>query len=981
MDAASLRKAFLDYFEGKGHKVVASSPLVPGNDPTLLFTNAGMVQFKDVFLGTDKRSYTRAASSQRCVRAGGKHNDLENVGYTARHHTFFEMLGNFSFGDYFKEEAIEYGWEFLTQTMGLPEDRLWVTVFREDDEAADIWLNKIGVSPDRFSRLGEKDNFWSMGDTGPCGPCSEIFYDHGADVPGGPPGSPDEDGDRYVEIWNLVFMQFDRAADGTLTSLPKPSVDTGMGLERIAAVLQGVHSNYQIDLFAALIKAAGEATATTDLGNNSLKVIADHIRACSFLIVDGVLPGNEGRGYVLRRIIRRALRHGHKLGRQEPFFYQLVAPLIAQMGAAYPELAESKAHVEKVLRTEEEKFSVTLAGGMKLLGSETSMALPALRKLQEELGGEIGLGWQSGDGTGLDGTLIFPSNRTAVEVLRESDISRDYLLGIMRAFQQAQESENDYDRLVFLGIDFPAEFELDEELAALLDASDINIDSRFYDAECLKPYRMVLGETAFKLFDTYGFPVDLTVDAAREMGFEVDTAGFEASMQKQRERSRAASRFDAVETGLQSDEVTKFTGYEKTADAGRVVSLLRDGQNVDRLEQGESGIVVLFRTPFYAESGGQVGDVGTIGHDNASFVVNNTQKSGSAHLHMGKVLSGALVVGDTVTTVVDADKRNATALNHTATHLLHAALREVLGAHVAQKGSLVDPDRLRFDFSHYEHLTADELSAIERLVNTKIRDNEVVETSIMNYDEAVSTGAVALFGEKYDDEVRVLRVGDFSVELCGGTHAQRAGDIGLFKITNVSGIASGVRRIEALTGEGALTWVAEQQQLVTAVSSLLRAAPAELADKIGQTLEKQKALEKEVKKLRADLAAGGAAGNDLTAGVQEIGGIQVLAARLPDDTDAGSLRDTVDRMKDKLGTAVVVLGAATTDGKVRLAAGVTKNATDRVRAGDLVSTVADQVGGKGGGRPDFAQAGGSDPEALDRALASVSGWVEATLSS
>lgn len=978
MDAARLRKTFLNYFSSHGHKVVASAPLVPGNDPTLLFTNAGMVQFKDVFLGTEQRSYSRATSSQRCVRAGGKHNDLENVGYTARHHTFFEMLGNFSFGDYFKEDAIRYAWQFLTEELGLPPERLWVTVYTDDDEAADIWLDKVGVSAERFSRLGEKDNFWSMGDTGPCGPCSEIFYDHGPAVAGGPPGSPDDDGDRYVEIWNLVFMQFDRSSDGTLTPLPQPSVDTGMGLERVAAVMQGVTSNYDIDLFQALLQAVAQATGTRDLGDNSLKVIADHIRATAFLIVDGVLPGNEGRGYVLRRIIRRALRHGHRLGCEEPFFYKLVAPLIEQMGSAYPELVEAQAHVEKVLHAEEEKFSVTLASGMRLFSNETSLALPALRKLQDELGGEVGLGWQSTDGSSLDGTLIFPHERIAVEVVRPEDVSGEHLRDTVRAFREAQESENDYDKLIILGIDFPADYALDPQLQALLDAADVAVESRFYDTASLQPFRVVLGETAFKLFDTYGFPVDLTIDAAREIGFEVDTEGFRRSMEAQRERSRAASRFDAAAGDVQLSETTRFTGYDKTADAGRVLTLLKDGAEVDALQAGDAGQVVLVRTPFYAESGGQVGDVGTLSCDDAQFVVTDTQKSGAAHVHIGKLTKGTLNVGDMVTAVVDADRRAATALNHTATHLLHAALREVLGSHVAQKGSLVDAARLRFDFSHYEALTGAELAAIEQLVNRQIRANAPAQTALMSYDDAVASGAVALFGEKYGDEVRVLKVGEFSVELCGGTHVERAGDIGVFKITSETGIASGVRRIEAVTGANALLWLDAQAAVLNSLSALVRSTPAELEDKVRQVLERNKSLEKELKSARTQLAAGGG-GNDLAAGAKDIAGLKVLAARLPDDTDVDALRATVDQMKDKLGNAIVVLGAATGDGKVRLAAGVAKSAIKQVKAGDLIRDVAEQVGGRGGGRPDFAQAGGSDPAALDSALASVSGWVESKL--
>jgi alanyl-tRNA synthetase len=973
MNSAQLRKSFLDYFADKGHTVVASSPLVPGNDPTLLFTNAGMVQFKEAFLGTENRGYTRAASSQRCVRAGGKHNDLENVGYTARHHTFFEMLGNFSFGDYFKEEAIEYAWEFLTEVLGLPAEKLWVTVYKDDDGAADIWLNKVGVNPERLSRLGEKDNFWSMGDTGPCGPCSEIFYDHGPDVPGGPPGSPDEDGDRFIEVWNLVFMQYDRAADGTLTDLPKPSVDTGMGLERMAAVMQGKHSNYSIETFQTLIKAAAKATGTADLEDNSLKVIADHIRACSFLIVDGVLPGNEGRGYVLRRIIRRALRQGYKLGQEQPFFHQLVGALIDEMGDAYPELRESREHIEKVLLAEEEKFSVTLAGGMRLLGSEASLALPALRKLQEELGGEIGLGWQSGDGDGIDGTLILPKHKIAVEIVRENEVSREFLLESMRSFQEARIKESKLDELMFVGIDFPPGYTAEPELVALLEASDIKVESRFYDTESLRPYRIVLGETAFKLFDTYGFPVDLTIDAAREIGFEVDTEGFEQSMQAQRERSRAASRFGAAAGGVQINEQTKFTGYDKLEDAGRVVALFRDEQLVDELQAGAAGQVVLVRTPFYAESGGQVGDSGVLTCGDARFIVEDTVKSGSAHVHVGHLASGSLALNDMVTAVVDGAKRRATMLNHSATHLLHAALRELLGSHVAQKGSLVDAERLRFDFSHYEALTPAELRSTEALVNSQIRRNEQAQTVLMSYDEALESGAVALFGEKYGDEVRVLRIGDFSVELCGGTHVGQAGDIGLFKILSESGIASGVRRIEAVTGERALQKVTDDEQLLDSLAALAKAGRSDLEVKIRQAFEKNRKLEKELQVLRSKLA--GASGQDLVSSAKEIGGINVLAARLDDDTDAGALRDTIDRIKEKLGTAVVVLGAATADGKVRLAAGVTKNATDRIRAGDLIREIAGQVGGKGGGRPDFAQAGGTDPASLDQALASVDSWV------
>jgi alanyl-tRNA synthetase len=862
MEATEIRQRFLDYFEAQGHKVVASAPLVPGNDPTLLFTNAGMVQFKDVFLGAEKRSYTRAVSSQRCMRAGGKHNDLENVGYTARHHTFFEMLGNFSFGDYFKPQAIKFAWDFLTVELGLPPEKLWITVFEDDDEAADIWLKDIGVDAQRFSRLGEKDNFWSMGDTGPCGPCSEIFYDHGPAVAGGPPGTPEEDGDRYIEIWNLVFMQFDRAEDGTMTPLPKPSVDTGMGLERIAAVKQHVTSNYDIHVFQALIKKAAQLTGAADLDNNSLKVIADHIRACAFLIVDGVLPGNEGRGYVLRRIIRRALRHGHELGAKKAFFHKLVPALVGEMGDAYGELVEQAAHVEKVLKEEEKRFDETLSQGMSIL--------------------------EKAIGT-LDGNVLS-------------------------------------------------------------------------------------GEIAFTLYDTYGFPVDLTTDILRGKGLLVDKDGFEAAMDAQRARSRSVERFKADAGQMQVDAETHFTGYETLSDAGRVLLLFRDGKPVDTLNEGESGQVVLVRTPFYAESGGQVGDSGMLNSRDSSFRVADTQKSGNAHIHIGAMLTGAISVDDMLTANVDEASRNATILNHSATHLLHAALREVLGSHVAQKGSLVGPDKLRFDFSHNKAVSPAELLEIEDLVNTQIRSNAAAETQLMGYDDAVATGAVALFGEKYSDEVRVLRLGDFSVELCGGTHVQRAGDIGLFRIAAETGTASGVRRIEAITGERALSSVRWYENRLDAIGGLLKVSRTDIENKVRQILARNKALEAELKSLRGKLS--GAAGDELASSAQEINGIQVLAARMEDNTDAGSLRDTVDRMKDKLGTAVVVLGAATSDGKVRLAAGVTKNATGRIKAGDLIKEVAGKVGGSGGGRPDFAQAGGNDPAALDQALAGVGSWIE-----
>ncbi|MDJ0927685.1 MAG: alanine--tRNA ligase [Gammaproteobacteria bacterium] len=860
MTTSELRQLFLDYFAGHGHRIVPSSSLVPGNDPTLLFTNAGMVQFKDVFLGSDRRDYSRAATSQRCVRAGGKHNDLENVGYTARHHTFFEMLGNFSFGDYFKEDAIRFAWEFVTESLQIPTDRLWVTVYRDDDEAADIWLKTIGVDQQRFGRMGEKDNFWSMGDTGPCGPCTEIFYDHGPSVAGGPPGSPDEDGDRYVEIWNLVFMQFNRAADGEMTPLPKPSVDTGMGLERLAAVMQNVHSNYDIDLFAKLIDAIMGVTGAEDRALPSLRVIADHIRACAFLIADGVLPGNEGRGYVLRRIIRRALRHGYELGMQEPFFHRLVTPLDQEMGAAYPELSAAAAHVQKVLRMEEDRFAETLSHGMVILDDALA---------------------------GLSGTEL-------------------------------------------------------------------------------------PGDVVFKLYDTYGFPEDLTADVARNRGVTIDRAGFEAAMEQQRERARTHSKFKAGTDGsIAVDAVTEFTGYDSLRDAGQIVAIYRDNEPVESLSDGESGVLVLDRSPFYAESGGQVGDQGTIhGPDGARFLVTDTQKSGDAHLHIGRVDAGSFAAGAAVDAAVDEQLRAATVLNHSATHLLHAALRSVLGSHVTQKGSLVAPDRLRFDFSHYEAVTAAELAQIEALVNEKIRANEAAETRLMDPDAAQAAGAMALFGEKYGDVVRVLSIGDFSIELCGGTHVERAGDIGLFKIIAESGIAAGVRRIEAVSGQAALDRMMDAEQTLDRLAGLVKGSRTELESRVRQALDRNRALEKELQQLKGQLA-GGAVGRDPTADAVEVAGVRVLANRLADGVDARTLRDAVDRFRDKLGSAIVVLGCATDDGKVRLAAGVSKDVSARVRAGDLVNAVAQQVGGKGGGRPDFAQAGGNDPQQLDAALASV----------
>ena len=864
MTSTEIRASFLEFFRKNGHAVVPSSSLVPGSDPTLLFTNAGMVQFKDLFLGREVRDYTRAASAQRCVRAGGKHNDLENVGYTARHHTFFEMLGNFSFGDYFKREAIHFAWNFVTGTLGIAKDRLWVTVYETDDEAQRIWTEEIGIDPLRCTRLGEQSNFWSMGETGPCGPCSEIFYDHGAEIPGGPPGSPDEDGDRYVEIWNLVFMQFDRSADGTLTPLPKPSVDTGMGLERVAAVLQGVHSNYQIDLFRGLIEDAATVTGTSDLESSSLRVIADHIRASTFLIVDGVVPSNEGRGYVLRRIIRRAIRHGYKLGQTQPFFHKLVASLVREMGSYYTELVAGEARAMQILALEEERFAETLTTGMALL----------------------------------------------------------------------------------------------DEATAKLTSS------------------VIPGETVFRLYDTFGFPLDLTADVARERGLTIDQRGFDAAMEAQRERARAASKFGgASSTVIKFDGKTDFSGYELLADQGRITALVHEGAMVPVLKAGQEGQVVLDHSPFYAESGGQVGDAGLLTSGGARFVVTDTQKSGAAHAHIGVLESGELRVGDEVQGIVDAKRRQAVVLNHSATHLLHAALREVLGKHVLQKGSLVAPDRLRFDFSHTQAVTPDELQRIEQRVNEAIRENAPADTKVMPFDAAVASGAMALFGEKYASDVRVLSIGDFSVELCGGTHVGRAGDIGLFKIVGESGVAAGVRRIEALTGQGAYDWVVETEQLVRGLATLVRGGRDDVDAKVRELVERSRRLEKEVQQLKGKLASG--QGGDLSAQARIVGTVKVLAAQV-EGADAKSLRDAMDKLKSKLGSSVIVL-ASVDAGKVLLVAGVSQDLMDRLKAGDIAGKVAAQVGGKGGGRADFAQAGGTQPENLAAALGGVEELVRARL--
>jgi len=870
MKSDEIRERFLKYFERNGHSIVSSSPLVPGNDPTLLFTNAGMVQFKDVFLGHDKRSYTRATTSQRCVRAGGKHNDLENVGYTARHHTFFEMLGNFSFGQYFKEDAIRYAWGLLTEEFGLDPNRMWVTVYETDDEAYEIWAKDIKIPPERIVRIGDKpggqtyqsDNFWQMGDTGPCGPCSEIFWDHGADVEGGPPGSDNEDGDRFIEIWNLVFMQFNRDESGVMKPLPKPSVDTGMGLERMAAVLQKVHSNYEIDIFQTLINGVVRETGCKDFGNASLRVIADHIRSCAFLIVDGVIPSNEGRGYVLRRIIRRAIRHGYKLGQSKPFFYNLVVDLIDVMGAAYPELTAAQQQVSEVLFEEERRFAETLEKGMAVLESA---------------------------------------------LLREDKV---------------------------------------------LD-----------------------GETVFRLYDTFGFPVDLTADIARERNIQIDLSGFEAAMEEQRQRARAASKFQSTQSIEYEGGNTQFHGYDSLVTSSKIIALYKEGSLVNRLVKGDKGIVVLDKTTFYAESGGQIGDRGCIATEaspHSTFLVMDTQKiQAEVFGHHGDVSSGELNVGDSVATEVDAVLRTSTMFNHSATHLLHAALREVLGNHVQQKGSLVDENRTRFDFSHPKAITPPQLEEIEHVVNTIIRSNASVHARVMGYDQAIDTGAVALFGEKYGDEVRVIEMGEFSTELCGGTHVKRTGDIGLFKIITESGIASGVRRIEASTGQQALNHIHRREKQFADISSLLKVAPDEATARLSQMLDNIKRLEKEVVRVKSKMASG--QGEDIVAKAKTVDGVTMLATVLP-DSDVALLRQTVDQLKAKLKSAVILLASVSGE-KVILIAGVTNDLTNKFKAGELVNYVANQVGGKGGGRPDLAQAGGTNPETLNAAIDSVSGWI------
>ncbi|TMP20073.1 alanine--tRNA ligase [Pseudoalteromonas sp. S2893] len=859
MTTAQLRQQFLDFFASKQHQIVQSASLIPGNDATLLFNNAGMVPFKDVFLGAETRPYTRATSAQRCVRAGGKHNDLENVGYTARHHTFFEMLGNFSFGDYFKQDAIKFAWEFLTEVVKLPQEKLLVTIYHDDEDAFGFWHNDIGLSEDRIIRIATSDNFWSMGDTGPCGPCSEIFYDHGEHIWGGPPGSPEEDGDRFIEIWNLVFMQYNRQSDGTMEPLPKQSVDTGMGLERIAAILQGVHSNYEIDLFQGLIAAAASVTNAQDMDDKSLRVVADHIRSCAFLISDGVMPSNEGRGYVLRRIIRRAVRHGNKLGAQGAFFYKLVAALIEQMGQAYPELAKQQEIIEKVLRIEEEQFGKTLERGLAILEESLS-----------ELKGDV-----------------------------------------------------------------------------------------------------IPGDLVFKLYDTYGFPADLTADVARERQMTIDHAGFEECMAVQRKTAQQAGKFGAdYNEQLKSEKHTEFKGYDSTHHSATVVEVFANGESVSILEDGQQGIVVLNHTPFYAESGGQTGDTGTITVAGGEFTVTNTTKLGNAFAHHGSV-QGRIAVNDKVDATIDDARRERIKKNHTATHILHEALRQLLGEHVSQKGSLVEPERLRFDFSHFEAVTKDELREIERVVNDEIRRNFALNTELMAIDDAKAKGAMALFGEKYDDEVRVVTIGDYSIELCGGTHVERAGDIGLFKIVSESGIAAGVRRIEAVTGADAVAYVSEQEKQLNDVAALVKGDSASVLEKVTALLEKSKGLEKQIAQLNDKLAS--AAGASLLDSIVEINGVKLLVANV-EGTESKALRGMVDDLKNKIGSGVIALGVASGE-KVSLIAGVTKDLTGKVKAGELVNHMAGQVGGKGGGRPDMAQAGGSQPENLNAALESVTAWV------
>jgi alanyl-tRNA synthetase len=952
--AKQIRQTFLDFFASKGHQIVASSSLVPHGDPTLLFTNAGMNQFKDVFLGFDKRSYTRATTSQKCVRAGGKHNDLENVGYTARHHTFFEMLGNFSFGDYFKRDAISYAWELLTEVYKLPKEKLLVTVYAEDDEAYDIWTKEMGVPADKVIRIGDNkgaryasDNFWMMGDTGPCGPCTEIFYDHGAHIWGGPPGSAEEDGDRFIEIWNNVFMQFNRDEAGVMHPLPKPSVDTGMGLERISAVLQGVHANYEIDLFVALIAAAARETKTTDLDSPSLKVLADHIRACSFLIADGVIPGNEGRGYVLRRIIRRAIRHGYKLGCRSAFFHKLVPDLVAEMGEAYPELLSEQKRITDILKLEEDRFFETIDNGMEMLSAEMLMSMRALRSMTKY--------------ADVIASARFTGNCELSVVHIKINKTQTKKLAVFFNCTNASEY-----------LAYPTL--LDDAEIFVIEGSVLPSPSTNLNYKKIENKNYLLdGNVAFRLHDTYGFPLDLTQDVCREHGITVDVAAFDAAMARQKEQARAAGKFKMTANLEYEGQATTFHGYEKLETKAKVLALYKDGSAVDTLNEGDLGVVVLDETPFYAESGGQIGDCGELRGTDGIFAVEDTQKIQAAVFgHHGVLKTGVLKVGDSISARVNTQARTATMRNHSATHLMHKALREVLGEHVQQKGSLVDTDKTRFDFVHNAPMTDEEIAKVEAIVNAEILANAATQSRLMDIEAAKTTGAMMLFGEKYGDIVRVLDIGS-TTELCGGTHVSRTGDIGLFKIYSESGVAAGVRRVEATTGEGALKLINAQQALLKQLAAELKAPAHEIANKVAQLNEHAKSLEKELARLKSKLAS--SQGDDLATQATDINGAKVLAAHL-EGADANALRETMDKLKDKLKSAVIVL-ASVSEGKVSLVAGVTPDLISKLKAGELVNFVAAQVGGKGGGKPDMAMAGGSDASKLPQALASVEAWVKA----
>ncbi len=991
MNSAEIRSSFLEYFKSRGHSIVASSSLVPANDPTLLFVNSGMVQFKDAFLGKERRVYLRATTSQRCVRAGGKHNDLENVGYTARHHTFFEMLGNFSFGDYFKKDAIQFAWELLTTVYKLPPERLWTTVYETDDEAYDLWTKTIGVPKERCIRVGDKpggakyqsDNFWQMADTGPCGPCSEIFYDHGPGIPGGPPGSPDADGDRYIEIWNLVFMQYNRDDKGAMTPLPKPCVDTGMGLERIAAVLQHVHSNYEIDLFQDLIRAAARETKHKDLKNPSLNVIADHIRACAFLIVDGVIPDNEGRGYVLRRIIRRAIRHGYKLDQKQPFFHRIVEDLDRAMGDAYPDLRKDKKRVADVLRQEEERFFETIDRGMGLLErglTDEALITSKLRRIYKPI--EIGIDGisvqhESGTKYSYDAKLTLSNHdEVVVEFKRSADGEGQLVHDYQSKLQFFQVHGDSFGIVEFIFVVIGDLSEATQEsLEGIARGSKFKTRLLLVDSKSIGAYRVLDGRIVFTLHDTYGFPLDLTADVARERGIAVDVEGFEAAMEEQRQRGRGSAQFSAMTALAYGGLKTEFKGYDSLNAGAKVVALYRDGTQTDTLKSGESGIVVLDQTPFYAESGGQVGDRGDIVGSSGTFVVADTQKiQTDVFGHHGALRTGTIKVGDKVEARVDVALRKRTMRNHSVTHLMHKALREVLGAHVQQKGSLVDEDKTRFDFAHDKPMSDQQLREVELRVNSEILQNTPTRAQIMPIEDAKKSGAAMLFGEKYGDEVRVLDIGS-SREFCGGTHVARTGDIGFFKVVGQSGVAAGVRRVEAVTGEGALVWVQQREEELAEMAFDFGFQVGDISQvrkRAASLLESNKVQAKEIAKLKSRLAMG--QGQDLASQAVEVKGAKLLVAAL-EGADAKTLRDALDKLKDKLKSAVIVLGAVS-DGKVSLIAGVTADLTDRLKAGELVNFVAQQVGGKGGGRADMAQAGGTEPAKLPAALQSVKGWVE-----